>query len=293
MFFSKIRKLISQPYPFYFRGRSLWIILGLVFIISVAFNYLFEPFIVNTKEHKMPYFWICAVHSFNAIAAVLLMVLILFFTRPSYDNWTVGKDLMFLFFVLLFIGIAQFLVRDLIYDNPRNWSTGYLLEEVRNTFLIGGLIIIILVSLNFNRLYYQNKANAQAIKLNPSINIIKQSPGTFFLSTQLKADDFELDLERFLYARSDKNYVEFFLSSEEDSEKLLKRMTIKELDRQLASLKKLFRCHRSYLVNLEKIQGVEGNAQGYRLKLRGSEHRVPVSRNLIREFEDRMKELSA
>lgn len=293
MFFRKIKKLIFQPYPFYFKGRSLWVILGLIFVIGLAFNYFFEPFIVNPKEHRMPYFWICAMHSFNAIAAVLLMVLILYFMRPNYDNWTVGKDLMFLFFVLLIIGIAQFLIRDLIYNNPRNWSTGYLLEEIRNTYLIGGLILLILVSLNFNRLYYQNKANAQAIRLNPNADIKKRSPGTFFLSTQLKADDFDLDLERFLFARSDKNYVEFFLDGDGSSERLLKRMTIKALEQQLASHPNLYRCHRSYMVNLDKIAGIEGNAQGYRLKLKGSEHPVPVSRNLIRDFEERLKDFSA
>ena len=49
-----------------------------------------------------------------------------------------------------------------------------------------------------------------------------------------------------------------------------------------------FRCHRAYIVNLDKIEQVEGNAQGYKLKLQGTEDLIPVSRNLNSEFSDRL-----
>jgi DNA-binding LytR/AlgR family response regulator len=49
-----------------------------------------------------------------------------------------------------------------------------------------------------------------------------------------------------------------------------------------------FRCHRAFIVNLDKIEQVEGNAQGYKIKLQGAENLIPVSRNLNREFSDRL-----
>ena len=49
-----------------------------------------------------------------------------------------------------------------------------------------------------------------------------------------------------------------------------------------------FRCHRAYIINLDKVEQVEGNAQGYKLKVRGTEERVPVSRSLNKEFSDRL-----
>ena len=64
-------------------------------------------------------------------------------------NWTLGKELLNLSILLLLIGIAGFLIRDLIYTNSDNWSLRYFLEEIRNTFLIGFLLLIIVLPINF------------------------------------------------------------------------------------------------------------------------------------------------
>lgn len=60
---------------------------------------------------------------------------------------------------------------------------------------------------------------------------------------------------------------------------------MKSVEEQISS-KKILRCHRSYIVNLEKIESLKGNAQGYKLKIFDSNYIVPVSRkylNLINE----------
>jgi DNA-binding LytR/AlgR family response regulator len=40
----------------------------------------------------------------------------------------------------------------------------------------------------------------------------------------------------------------------------------------------LFRCHRAYIVNLDRVTNIGGNAQGYRLSLSNNPEVVPVSR---------------
>jgi len=43
----------------------------------------------------------------------------------------------------------------------------------------------------------------------------------------------------------------------------------------------IVRCHRSYLVNINAIKSVSGNAQGLKLQLKNTEQIIPVSRKYI------------
>jgi DNA-binding LytR/AlgR family response regulator len=46
------------------------------------------------------------------------------------------------------------------------------------------------------------------------------------------------------------------------------------------------RCHRTYIVNTDKIYSVTGNAQGYRLSLHDTQEEIPVSRTYLHVIKD-------
>jgi len=278
--------LIKQPYPFYYRGNNLWIITGLLFVLTIMFNYIFEPFNVYVPEHKFDYFWISFIHACSPVLIIGLFSI--YPTKPkTEENWSVQKEIMLIAFFLLMVGITQFLIRDFIYNNPNNWSWRYLYEEIRNTFLIGTLFAILLTSLNFNRLNKKHIKSAKAI--NSSKKVIKaEANPSVLITTQLKSDDFTLNLDSFLFAKAEGNYVVLFLN-EHTTNKLIKRITLKELEKILTPYSNIKKTHRSYLVNLQHIKNVTGNAQGYKLELYNYHEKIPVSRNMIKEFEAKLK----
>ncbi|MCB0495147.1 MAG: LytTR family transcriptional regulator [Cyclobacteriaceae bacterium] len=282
---ARLAKFLSQPYPFYYEGRHLLTITGILFLMSLFFNYLFEPFIVNRAEHRMNFFWICALH--GAVSSLLFggSFYLLSRIKNIEEKWKIREEILSLLIILIAIGIGQFLIRDIIYDNPYNWSWGYFFEEIRNTLLIGSLFIALFLPYNYNRLYKHNQAKAQAF-VSGSIDAgIANSPASLFIQTQLQADNFNLDLDRFLFAKAEKNYMEIYLKNGETTEKLLKRITFKELEAQLAGFDQFCKTHRSYLVNLSMVKTIAGNAQGYRLTLKETDEIIPVSRSMIQEFE--------
>jgi DNA-binding LytR/AlgR family response regulator len=59
--------------------------------------------------------------------------------------------------------------------------------------------------------------------------------------------------------------------------KLLLRSSLSRLEGQI-NQPHIVRCHRSYIVNLDRIERVTGNAQGYKLHLLGGQFQVPVAR---------------
>ena len=281
-------RFIFQPYPFYYKGRTLWKLAGILFVMTLLFSYLFQPFVVYTPEHKMDYFWISVIHACTPVLIIALFSLLSISARRE-EKWNVGKEILLVLTFLFLVGIVQFLIRDLIYDNPNNWSLRYLFEEIRNTLFIGSLFAVLLVSLNFNRLNIRNIKNAHTVNV-PSGRPDRDAEVTIFIETEVKGDDFNLKLDDFLFAMADGNYVEFYLRNG-GTGKLVKRITIKELESTLKPFPNIIRTHRSYLVNLHHISSVTGNAQGYKLKLDSYIGMVPVSRQMIKDFDAAMKRI--
>ncbi len=281
---NKIKIYLSQPYPFYYRVNNLWIIAGLLFVLTITFNYIFKPFNVYVPEHKFNYFWISFIHACSP--ALIIGLFSIYPTKPkTEENWSVQKEIILIAFFLLLVGIAQFLIRDFIYNNPNNWSCRYLYEEIRNAFLIGSLFAVLLTSLNHNRLNKKHIKNANAINLSQKVKKAETYPSVL-ITTQLKSDDFILNLDSFLFAKAEGNYVVLFLN-EHATNKLIKRITLKELEKILTPYSNIKKTHRSYLVNLHQIKSVTGNAQGYKLELKNCHEKIPVSRNMIKEFESK------
>jgi DNA-binding LytR/AlgR family response regulator len=53
----------------------------------------------------------------------------------------------------------------------------------------------------------------------------------------------------------------------------------------------IFRCHKSYLINLTQVAHISGNAQGYKLHLQNSTIEIPVSRTLNATIKEKFGDL--
>ncbi|MDC8001213.1 LytTR family DNA-binding domain-containing protein [Aequorivita todarodis] len=289
---SKLTNFLSQPYPFYYRGKTLFVISSCIFAVTFLFNYLFQPFQVNLSEHRMGYAWICFIHALIPSLLFLLIFLVVQQIKEIDEKWKVKEEIWVILSYLILVGIFNFLVRDLIYTNPDNWSAYHFWVELKNTILAGILFILIFIPFNFKRLHdrYQEKS-AKLISLQIPIKTTEIEQ-VIPIKTQLKADDFELEINQFLFAKAEKNYLEIYLARENEIQKLVKRITLTELENQLKAISFVAKIHRSYLINLKRIESISGNAQGYQLKLKKIKNPIPVSRSKISTFEEKMKVLN-
>ena len=154
-------------------------------------------------------------------------------------------------------------------------------EEIRNTFLVGFLLLTIVLPLNLERLIHKNTSSLKRLAIYP-----KQELNNTLVSikTSIANEDFKLQVKEFLFAKVESNYMEIFTFSSEGVHKVLVRMTLKELEDQLDAFPYIFKTHRSYLVNLYAIKSTSGNAQGYQLILENCLHTIPVSRSNITKY---------
>ncbi len=280
---------LKQAYPFYYQWKQALLISVLVLCIGVFFDLAFEPFEVNHSELIYSHSLTALIHALLSTIVFLICVGILHISTIDKTAWNVFKEFRFLAVVLLLIGIGQFLIRDLIYLKEDNWSLRYLLEEIRNTFLVGSLLVFIITSINLERLQRIYRKRSKNLSL---LFKTKSQPTDAVLSikTQIKADDFVLDLTTLLFVMAQQNYVSFYLNT---GEVLLKRMTLKSVAQQLATYDYIVMTHRSYIVSLLAVTGINGNAQGYQLELKGTSHSVPVSRSKMVAFEQQLQQTTS
>lgn len=111
------------------------------------------------------------------------------------------------------------------------------------------------------------------------------------LKSANERETLEVDPENILLIESVGNYVEITHMKEgEKVETTLLRSTLRRIEKQLKGFPFLFKCHRGFIVNINRIQRANGNAQGYKLRFEGVDKEIPVSRGYLKKFRENIRQ---
>lgn len=99
-------------------------------------------------------------------------------------------------------------------------------------------------------------------------------------------DYFEVNPSSIISISSQDNYVEFVFKNGNKIQKKLLRSTLGNIEEMLAGNPGFFRCHRANIINLNRIESVVGNSQGYRIRMEGLNELIPVARPKSRALKD-------
>jgi endonuclease IV len=294
MDFNNLRKQLAVEcaFPVRFSPGNLLNTAAILFVSLFLFLLLFQPFGAYVPEDKYNYFIICGAHALlPSLIVSIYFTALNYFRKKSPSKWTKSYEYLHIAVILLLVGIGSFLIRDLIYNNPDNWSVRYLWAEIRNCYLAG---ILFYFFITFAGFYFRSK-KAESIAGRPFAAITEaneavRSAPEIFIKTQVKQDDFSFIADNFLFARAEGNYIELTQYKNDSITTELKRITLKQFESQLAAHSFLFRCHRAYLINLTRIEKVSGNSQGYLLSFNSAADKVPVSRAQLTSFNNRYKQ---
>lgn len=283
-------KLFRQPYPVSESSGSEWFIGAFVGV----FLLVFQPF--GLAEWQTTY-KVIKVLGFGAITTG---VMLLFSTGtrllPRFfaeEYWTVGREIAKILLLLLGIALANHIYLGWLLDwlMHRNW-----LQSIGVTFLIGIFPTVGAVLANYIvqlRKYRQQAAHFVVHKQlaatpsppSGSSNSLDTSAGGSLAGNELLIlvaengkDSLQLTLADLLAMESSDNYCTVFYVKNGSLAKELIRSSLSRLEHQLGEEAPFARCHRSYVVNLDRVERVSGNAQGYKLHLLNSQLVVPVAR---------------
>lgn len=218
---------------------------------------------------------------------ILLNVIfpLIFRTYFKEDVWTIGRELFWTMVNLTLIGLANAYYSS--FSGIGYLSTMQLLKFGLFTFAVG-IIPITMVILykhskldkKFNHASEQMNAKLNSITWKNAVNqeIIKNDEEYAVFTSINPGETVKVKLSELMYVKSSDNYVEVHTLSDQIEKKQLIRNTMKTVVSDNSAGHKLVRCHNSYAVNIKNVIHVTGNAQGYKLHLRGIDTQIPVSR---------------
>jgi len=290
-----ITEKLKKPYYLDLNPRKQIITALLVGGFIFLFLFVFRPFELSALSHSM--LEISIGYGLVTSATMLFLSFLLIKVLKKFsdeEHWTVGKAIFWNVLHLFLIGIFNALYSHWIGVTELTFIRLLWFQLVTISIGIFPILVMVLISeAAMNRKYLK-----QADKINNEIlQKAKHSPLSLHhkstinkiitLISQNENEFLELPTDDLLFVKSADNYVEVYFTENKTIQKRLLRNTLKSIDEALKDNTNFFRCHKSYLVNLNKILKVNGNAQGYKFKLNFGEFEIPVSR----QYNERVHEL--
>ena len=248
------------------------------------FLMIFQPF--GTSNYiKAGKTWIIWGYGFVTFLVLLLDMLFLpkIFPRIfSEAKWNLLREICFQFWHIFSIGTANIVYAHFIVKTELNIPA--VLTYFFTTLSIG--FFPINIGVLSSHYYLLKKYVKSAKRLTENITsgesirkgTTKKSEN-IIIASETGKDKIEVNLHDLLFIKSVDNYVEVYIMRRNNIEKILLRGTLKRIEEDLKLYPFLFRCHRTYIVNVNNISKVVGNSQGYKLVFNLIDHFIPVSRD--------------
>lgn len=263
------------------------ILQALVFSVFVfLFLLVFQPFHLGSYQEEL--LIVAAGYGFICLIIMLICNVFLFKLLPNYfdeNKWNIGKEFIWASVNIVLIGWANAYYSSLIFDISLKWKFILLFEFY--TLAVSVIPLGLSVIINYYRL--NNKYEHQSDEINQLVDQNKKQENHLPKEQFLHLDELLVDisLQDLLFVQSADNYLELHYVELGNYQKVMIRKTLKSFAEETAEHKNLYQVHRSYIVNLDHVKHISGNAQGLKLHFDACEKLVPVSRKLTTELKNR------
>ncbi len=289
----KINNWLCQPYVAYTTGwHNLPLVVGSSVFIFL-FLYIFEPFQIYTITDSSYKLRLILGYTLVPPFCVLFMIEVLgrIFPKVYHEKgWTVGSEIMFVMGLVLLLAIGNFANSVLQNSDKIPATTGGFFSML---FYTGVISFFPAVAFVWFRHYRLNQYYGRPVQV-----IAEES----LSSTESKETEFETSVNESIlslvaengkdklmilprhlcYIEADDNYITVVFQEGQKLRKELLRSSLGRIESQITA-SYIRRCHRSYMVNLQKVYRVSGNAQGYKLHLWQVAEPLPVSRSYAKQ----------
>lgn len=282
MIIEKWRSWLQQPYPYDGTPRQHLrnSIQGMLFV--GLFLYLFRPFGMRpAADGELEYVLHCLCFGLATLLArwVLAGIALSFPRYFREDAWSVQRELGMNMLLLILIGLANLWTAHWLYGASVNLYV--YLVFLRYTVLIGMFPVLFAAYTKQRMLDTRYSRDAQ--QANASLHTHPASTDSHPFITLIGDNQDErirMPRQSLLYIEAADNYAKVVSHTDGSICTTLLRATLKQIEQQLSEHPRVFRCHRTYIINLDAVVRISGNAQGYKLHLPHTDQLIPVSRSL-------------
>lgn len=285
-----LMKLLKKPFPA-FNDRRQKLISALAFGLFVGlFLAYFKPFGMSGLGGSV--WWVAAGYGAITTVCMLLAQWVFPLVFPHYyqeDEWNTGREITQIMANVLLIALANWVFSAALgFFKPDLYS---LMQFLVFTAIIGVFPVSIQVLIRQNN--YHRRFSERSTELNTQLSgrSAAQKPDhrRIVIADEFGKPALELERDALLAAESADNYVKVYFEGEQGPNHEMVRTSLSALEAALADDNHFFRVHRSWLINLQRVEKVEGNARGYLLQLDSLSKQIPVARSRIGSFNDALK----
>ena len=268
--------IFNKPYPF---NDDLKHSTKIIFFTSIGvflFLLLFQPFDINTLAVKPKFQLIIgfALVTFLALSLNLLIFPSLFPKIFYSAKWNIKKEIIWNLWILFTILAGYFFLN----NNLGVMKFGFNL--VIKLVLTAVIPITVLIIVNHNKILRSHLKLADELSKKLKDNKLIQEKVVYFDSDYQK-DSLAIKLSLLMFIRSANNYIEVFWKEGDTIKNKMVRCSMIHAEEILREYKFIFKCHRSYLINVNYVERIEGNLQGYKIFFDNINFPVPVSKNSV------------
>jgi LytTr DNA-binding domain len=284
-----VKDWLSKPFPYIESFRNQLLVSTGAGGMVALFLLVFQPFGIDMVAANI--FWPISVFGLISMSAISLNLIFLPLVFPRWVNiesWTIGKNLLFIFWILLLISLLNYGYGQYLAGSPytkileQNDRMG-VLSWMLMTISVGIFPVFLIVYFAERQLLNQNQRLAKEVTKGISHTLVRDNDEIITLEAG-KSSSIEVNSAEILCVKAEGgNYLTVYWRNELGCHNELVRMTLLNFLEKVENIESFIRCHKSYIVNLDKIESVNGNARSLVLILDGLEFQVPVSRSFPRE----------
>ena len=273
-----MNEYLNKPFPFLEEKNHRLLASVLFSVFIYVFLLIFQPFGISNIQYYKPIY----VAGFFGITFVVLLfsflvVPIIFTNLFDFDKWTIKKNVIFIIIQFLIITIFNWIYNSTIGKGiTEQHSLFYFIFITVSVGIIPTLFMIYFIEKNLAR---KNKHFATNFNKNIQHRTNTSENLKIKLLSQNKDETIIIELTQLICIKSEGNYLKVFFSLENEIKSKLIRNSIKNIEEHLIVFENIIRCHRSYIVNLDTVKRMTGNARNFNLHIDNLGFAIPVSRS--------------
>jgi len=244
-------------------------------IFCFLFLYIFEPF----GLYNLSGLYKLEIISLYVFSGLLISIIHLFWLQKKIiKTYNFRNTILWISWITLLTSISSSIINDIAFNHGQFSFLSFIV-------FLGIIFVITIVPVLVLILWHYVHTLKKQIKISGQLNkkILEKRESqdnseTILFEASNKRENISLLLKNFLYIKSADNYIDVYYLEDNSIKHNLLRNTLNEIEKKFTVNKNIQRCHMSYIVNISLIESVLGNASGYKLKLKGTEVLIPVSR---------------
>lgn len=285
-----LKALFDKPFPYYeSSSRRIKSALFSGFLVFI-FLFIFRPFSLYRFDNL---FALQITAGYGILTCIMVLLNVFWVTKifPKYfreSGWSVRREILFIMWIIFTIGLANAIYSGFVFTDTLSFEYVAMFQVF--TLLVAILPVSINVMVMQSLLNHRNAKSAEEISkhMHHKKRLDSAPDAMITIKSDNKKEELHIPAKSLLYITSADNYISVtYLEQGKEAHKLL-RSTLKNAKEDLRTYTAFYRCHRAWIVNLDRVISVSGNSQGYRLVLDSSDTVIPVSRNLNEDIDSRL-----